>query len=371
MSAGIIYLAAGGTGGHIFPALAVAEAMNAKGYQTCLFTDKRGAALLADIKKLPVRLHVISAASPFQSGIFRRIMALTKLGMGALSCLWHIGLRPPMVMVGFGGYPSFAPLLIARLFGIPVMVHEQNAYLGRANHALATRARLIALSWPQTKNLPDGVATHITGMPVRTAFFAKRRPSCAGDKLVLSVLGGSQGATILGTLVPDALEMIDPPLRDNIKIYQQARPEQIDNLKARYRALGITASIKPFFTNMPDLLAKSDLVISRSGASSIAEIAATGRASLMLPLPSAMDDHQKANALQMEQAGGGYCLDEATISPAFLATRIMQLFEAPAELGKMAANATSLASPQAASDIADLAEGLITRRNAPNLGAVA
>ena len=105
MSAGIIYLAAGGTGGHIFPALAVAETMNAKGYQTCLFTDKRGAALLADIAKLPVRLYVISAASPFQSGIFRRIMALTKLGMGALSCLWHIGLRPPMVMIGFGGYP--------------------------------------------------------------------------------------------------------------------------------------------------------------------------------------------------------------------------------------------------------------------------
>jgi len=254
---------------------------------------------------------------------------------------------------------------------VPVMVHEQNAYLGRANHALAARARLIALSWPQTKNLPDGVATHITGMPVRTAFFAKRRPSCAGDTLVLSVLGGSQGAIILGTLVPDALEMIDPPLRDNIKIYQQARPEQIDDLKARYRALDIAASVKPFFTNMPDLLAKSDLVISRSGASSIAELAATGRASLMLPLPSAMDDHQKANALQMEQAGGGYCLDEATISPAFLATRIMQLFEAPAELGKMAANATSLASPQAASDIADLAEGLITKRNAPHLGAVA
>ena len=371
MSAGIIYLAAGGTGGHIFPALAVAEAMNAKGYQTSLFTDKRGAALLADVEKLPVHLHVISAASPFQSGIFPRIMALIKLGMGALSSLWHIGLRPPMVIIGFGGYPSFAPLLVARLFGVPVMVHEQNAYLGRANHALGAQARLIALSWPQTKNLPAGVATHITGMPVRTAFFSKQRPSCAGDKLVLSVLGGSQGATILGTLLPDALEMIDPPLRDNIKIYQQARPEQIDNLKARYHALGITASIKPFFTDMPDLLARSDLVISRSGASSIAELAATGRASLMLPLPSAMDDHQKANALQMEQAGGGYCLDEATISPAFLATRIIQLLEAPAELSKIAANATTLASPQAASDIADLAEGLITKRNAPNLGAAA
>ena len=371
MSNGIVYLAAGGTGGHIFPALAVAEAMNAKGYQTCLFTDKRGAALLADIKKLPVHLHVISAASPFQSGVLRRIVALARLGMGALTCLWHIGLRPPLAMIGFGGYPSFAPLFVARLFAVPVMVHEQNAYLGRANHAIAARARLIALSWPQTKNLPDGVETHITGMPVRTAFFAKQQPNCAREKLVLSVLGGSQGATIFATLVPDALEMIDTPLRNHIKIYQQARPEQIDNLRARYRALSITASIKPFFTNMPHLLAKSDLVISRSGASSIAELAATGRASLMLPLPSAMDEHQKANALQMEQAGGGYCLDEATISPAFLATRIMQLFEAPAKLSKMAANATGLASPQAASDIADLAEGLITKRNAPHLGAVA
>ena len=126
-----------------------------QGLSNLSVTDKRGAALLADIEKLPVRLHVISAASPFQSGIFRRIIALTKLGMGALFCLWHIGLRPPMVMIGFGGYPSFAPLLVARLFGVPVMVHEQNAYLGRANHALAARARLIALSWPQTKNLPE------------------------------------------------------------------------------------------------------------------------------------------------------------------------------------------------------------------------
>jgi len=371
MSAARIYLAAGGTGGHIFPALAVAEAMHAKGHETSLFTDKRGANLLADIENSPVRLHVISAASPFQSGLRRRIIATGKLGLGALSSLWHIGLRRPHVMIGFGGYPSFAPVLIARLFGVPVMVHEQNAYLGRANRVIATHAHLLALSWPQTKNLPDGVQTHITGMPVRNAFFAKRRPSCIGDKRVLSVLGGSQGASILGTLVPRAIAMIDTPLRNHIKIYQQARIEQINDLQAHYKKLGVCASIKPFFSDMPALLAKSDLVISRSGASSIAELAATGRASLMLPLPSAMDDHQRANAMQMEQAGGGYCLDEATVSPAFLATRIMQLFEAPEELGKMAANATGLASPHAASDIANQAEGLITKRNAPNSGVVA
>ncbi len=371
MTNGSVYLAAGGTGGHIFPALAVAEAMHVKGYQLILFTDWRGAKLLADMNKPPISLRVISAASPFQSGLLRQIIALTKLGLGTLSCLWHIGIKRPHVMIGFGGYPSFAPLLVANLFNVPVMIHEQNAFLGRANHAIASRAKILALSWPHTKNLPDGLKSHVTGMPVRTAFFVKNRLCCASEKMVLTVLGGSQGAAILGSLVPDAIAMIAPPLLSKIKIYQQARSEQIDQLKARYKDLGISVVIKPFFNNMPDLLAKSDLVISRSGASSIAELAATGRASLMLPMPIAMDDHQKANATQMEQVGGGYCLDEATVSPAFLATRIMQLFEAPEQLRKMAKNAATLASPSAANDIANLAEGLIAKRNPTHLGTVA
>ncbi len=370
MIAGAIYLAAGGTGGHIFPALAVAEAMNAKGYQSVLFTDQRGEKLLTAMETLPVSVKVISAASPFQAGLVHRFLALTKLGFGALACFWHIGIKRPKVMIGFGGYPSFAPLLVSGLFNVPIMLHEQNAFLGRANHAIAARAKLIALSWPQTKNLPHGIQTHVTGMPVRTAFFLKNRPCCNNKKLVLTVLGGSQGAGILGDLVPDAIAMIETPLRSKIRVNQQARPEQIDQLKARYKALQVSASIRPFFNNMPCLLAKSDLVISRSGASSIAELAATGRASLMLPLPSAMDDHQKANATQMEQAGGGFCLDEATVSPAFLATRVIQLFEAPDQLRTMAKNAMALASPAAANDIANLAEGLITKPKATNSGVI-
>ena len=366
-----IYLAAGGTGGHIFPALAVAEAMNAKGYRSVLFTDRRGEKLLADLEALPVKVRVISAASPFQSGLLRRMLAIIKLGLGAWSCLWQIGLKRPRVIIGFGGYTSFAPLLVSRLFNVPVMVHEQNAFLGRANHAIASHAKLLALSWPQTENLPDGVQIHVTGMPVRHAFFNNKRPCSVNDELVLTVLGGSQGAGILGKLVPDAIAMIETPLRSKVRIFQQARPEQIAELKARYKALTIRASIKPFFANMPSLLKKSDLVISRSGASSIAELAATGRASLLLPLPSAMDDHQTANATQMEQVGGGYCLDEATISPAFLATRIMQLFGEPDQLRTMGKSATALASPAAANDIANLAEGLITKANRPNLGAIA
>ena len=367
----IIHLAAGGTGGHVFPALAVAEILQKRGFDPHLLTDRRGATLLADIANLPVRVHVLGAASPFQRGPIRKTIALIKLGVGAVKAGWLTLCNRPKAVIGFGGYPSFAPLLVARLFAVPTMIHEQNAYLGRANKAIAAGARMLALSWPETKNLPVDVPTSVTGMPVRTAFFAKRSSVKKDQSLVLTVLGGSQGASVLGSLVPDALAMIDPALLSQIRIYQQARDEQMAALKTRYKALGIRATISAFFTDMPALLHKSDLVICRSGASSIAELAAIGRAALMLPLPSAMDDHQKANALQMQAAGGGFCLDEATVSPAFLATRIMQLFETPDLLRQMADKATRLASPRAAHDIAELAIGLIDQTGSQPSGAAA
>ncbi len=371
MKGAIIHLAAGGTGGHVFPALAVAEALKVKGFEPHLLTDQRGAAVLAGIENLPFKIHVLSAASPFQRGMFRRAIALGKLLFGALNACVLIGVTRPRVMIGFGGYPSFAPLFMARLFGLPTMVHEQNAYLGRANKLIATKSCLLALSWPKTTNLPDNVSVHVTGMPVRDAFFAKRHQNKDGQKLVLTVLGGSQGAEILGQLVPDALAMVEPPLRERIEICQQARPEQVGALRLRYNALGMTANISSFYKDMPTLLARSDLVICRSGASSIAELAAIGRASLMMPLPSAMDNHQRANAIQMEQVGGGYCLDETTISPAFLATQIVQMFEKTETLRTMAKNATALASPNAAHDIATLAIGLIKTRQCSVTGRIA
>ena len=200
---------------------------------------------MAEIKKLQARLQFISAVSPFLSGILLRFIVLTKLSVGALSCLRQIGVRRPMVMNDFVGNPSFRPLFDARLLSVSVMVKKQNAYLRRAPPAQAAPARLIVLTWPQSRNPPACFATHITGMPVPTAFVAKRQPTCAGDSLSLTVLGGSHGATILGTLLPDALDIIDRPLRDKIKNYQQAAPEQVDTLKARYWAIGMTASIKP------------------------------------------------------------------------------------------------------------------------------
>lgn len=371
MKGAIIHLAAGGTGGHIFPALAVAEALKVRGFEPRLLTDQRGAALLKGIENLPFKTHVLSAASPFQHSMFCRAIALGKLAFGALAACLLIGTARPRVMIGFGGYPSFAPLLVARLLRVPTMIHEQNAHLGRANKLIAAKASLLALSWPKTTNLPDNVAVHVTGMPVREAFFVKRQHHKSHQTLLLTILGGSQGAEILGRLVPEALAMVEPTMRKRIKICQQARPEQIEELQAKYTALGIAADISSFFQDMPTVLGKSDLVICRSGASSIAELAAIGRASLMIPLQSSMDDHQKANAIQMEKVGGGYCLDEATVSPAFLANQITQLFGQTENLRTMGKNATALATPNAAHDIATLAIGLIKARKLSLPGVIA
>ena len=369
-----IYLAAGGTGGHIFPALAVAETLQARGYSPHLFTDRRGAKLLGGASSLPATLHVIAAASPFQHGVIKRTLAVTKLAAGAVASLYHLLVRRPALIIGFGGYPSFAPLVAGRLLGIPILLHEQNAFLGRANHMLAKFANALALSWPQTKNLPAMRITEVTGIPVRQAFFdAAQTPYrlAATAPVNLAVLGGSQGASILASLVPDAIAMLEPPMRQRLRVNQQARPEQIDTLQHRYTDLGVIADIQSFYTDMPSLLGQSHLVICRAGASSVAELAAIGRPSLLLPLPSAMDDHQRMNALQMQDAGGGICLDETNLSAAVLATRLMQLLETPKTLSNMAKSARSLASPDAASLIAAMAENLMAVAPEKHRGAAA
>ena len=361
-----VYLAAGGTGGHIFPALAVAETLQNRGYEAHLFTDWRGANLLKGTPSLPAKIHVIAAASPFQKGIIKRTFAVAKLALGAVASLYHLLFRRPSLIIGFGGYPSFAPLLAGRLLGIPILLHEQNAFLGRANQLLAKFASALALSWPQTKNLPALGDVELTGTPVRQAFFdAAQTPYrlAATTPINIAVIGGSQGASILASLVPDAIAMLDAPLRQRLRIHQQARPEQIDDLQKRYVNLGVAAHIKTFYNDVPSLLGQSHLVICRAGASSVAELAAIGRPSLLVPLPNAMDDHQRMNALQMQDAGGGICLDEKRLSPAVLATRLMQLFETPKTLSKMAKSARSLARPDAAVLIVAMAENLLT--NAP------
>ena len=350
----LIALAAGGTGGHVFPALAVAEALHGRGVDTMLLTDRRGARLMGTTPH-----HVLPAGSPFQRGMLRRGLAMVQLAAGLALTVAMMLRRRPAAMVGFGGYPSFAPLLGARLTGVPAMLHEQNAHLGRANHLLARWCGHLALSWPGTRNLPERVTSFLSGMPVRAAFFGVKPAKAEADgKLTLMVVGGSLGAAVFAELVPEAVARLDDALRARLCITQQCRAEQRDDLVARYRDIGVEAEIRPFFDDMPARLAASHLVISRAGASSVAELAAAGRAAIMIPFAAAMDDHQTANARQLETAGGGRCVAEADLDAGSLAAIITEMLADPKTLSAMGTSGHSLAAPQAADDIAAYALSL-------------
>ena len=357
----LIALAAGGTGGHVFPALAVAELLQARGMDTLMLTDGRGARLMPDHNP-----RILPAASPFQGSMLRRLAAMVKLSAGFATALTLLLRRRPAAMIGFGGYPSFAPMLAARIAGIPSLLHEQNGVLGRANRLLARLAGHLATSWPDTRGIPTGQRMETTGMPVRQAFFDSTKIDSAdtdGADIVaipdgpirLTIIGGSLGAAVFASLVPDALARLDDAMRRRLLITQQCRAEQLDSLTARYAELGITADIRSFFDDMPKVLAASDLVISRAGASSVAELAAAGRAALLVPFAGAMDDHQSANARTCEATGGGICLAEAELSATVLSDHLSRLLDDAPRLAAMGKAARSLAMPDAAARIADYA----------------
>ena len=345
----LIALAAGGTGGHVFPALAVAEALHGAGIDTLVMTDRRGARLIP-----PSGRAILAAASPFQRGLPRRAMALLKLGVGLAQALALMLRRRPAAMVGFGGYPSFAPLLAARLTGVPALLHEQNAFLGRANNLLARWTGHLALSWPDTANLPSAVDSFVSGMPVRAAFFAiKPRPGSDDGPLSLMVVGGSLGAAVFAELVPAAVAALPDRIRSRLSVTQQCRAEQLGALTAAYAAIGVRAEIASFFDDMPARFADADLVIARAGASSVAELAAAGRPALLIPFAGAMDDHQTANARQLEVAGGGLCLAEAGLDAADLAVVMARLLGDAACRRTMGLSGRDIAAPDAAKAIAE------------------
>ena len=357
----LIALAAGGTGGHVFPALAVAEALQRDGFDTLMLTDRRGARLM------PASGHItLPAGSPFQRGLLRRMRAIGALAAGTIAALAIMIRRRPRVMIGFGGYPAFAPLLAARLLGTPSLLHEQNAFLGRANRLLARWTGNLAISWNGTANVPPAVTARTLGMPVRAAFFDspalsdkalsdKAVSDRADNRLALTVVGGSLGAGIFADIVPDAISRLDAPLRRRLTVTQQCRAEQQTALRARYADMDVSADIRPFFDDMPVILANSHLVISRAGASSVAELAAAGRPALLVPFAGAMDDHQTMNANQLASVGGGHCLAETDLTADKLAAHLSAMLQDPVRLATMGKAARSLAAASAAADIADWA----------------
>lgn len=356
-----IALAAGGTGGHLFPAEALARELIGRGVAVTLMTDSRGAKLRESVSGLDAE---IVAAGTIGAGLKGKIKGLAALTRGYFQARRLLKKMKPAAIVGFGGYPSVPSVLAARHLGIAVILHEQNALLGRANRLLAAPGVRIATSFPEVSRLPAAVGTLETGNPVRPAFSALRETSVAAPvpinghgRFHILVTGGSQGASIFSNVVPRALAQLTGPTRARISVSQQCRPEDIERVRALYEAAGIDAELATFFSDVPERLARAALVICRSGASTIAELTVVGRPAIFVPYPHAMDDHQTANAKAVVSAGAGWLMPNDAFTPASLAARIEMLLALPQNLGDAAAKARALGRPDAAAALADMVLG--------------
>jgi UDP-N-acetylglucosamine--N-acetylmuramyl-(pentapeptide) pyrophosphoryl-undecaprenol N-acetylglucosamine transferase len=354
---GLVVLAAGGTGGHMFPAEALARALLTRGGRVALVTDSRGEAFG---ERLPgVALHRIRAGR-LSGNLLRKALGLIELVLGTFEAGRHLRALAPSAVVGFGGYPSVPTMLAAARQKLPTVIHEQNAILGRANRLLASRARRIATSFAEVAGLgaADRGRVTETGNPVRPAVTALRGTPYIESRgeaaFELLVLGGSQGARILSAVIPGALAGLPEPLRRRIRLTQQARPEDLDAVRAAYAASGIAAEIRPFFEDVPARLARAHLVIARSGASTVAELTVMGRPAILVPYRYAADDHQTANARALEAAGAAWLMSEAAFTAQALSKRLAALMEDPERLATAARAAHGLGRPDAADRLADL-----------------
>jgi UDP-N-acetylglucosamine--N-acetylmuramyl-(pentapeptide) pyrophosphoryl-undecaprenol N-acetylglucosamine transferase len=355
MTGRLVILASGGTGGHMFPAEALASALLARGHRVALVTDRRGQAF-AD--RLPeVALHRIPAGR-LDKGLIDKALGVAEMILGTFAAGRVLGRLQPAVAVGFGGYPSAPTMLAAAPRRIATVLHEQNALVGRANRLLAPRATRIATSFPQVEGLkaPDAARVVFTGNPVRPEI-AKLRdlpyPAPTGA-INLLVTGGSQGARILSAVIPDAMARLPAALKSRIALMQQARPEDLDSVRDAHRRSGIAAEVAPFFHDLPERLGRAHLVIARAGASTVAELCVAGRPAILVPFAAAADDHQTVNARALGNAGAAWVMPEREFTPAALATRLEALIAAPAGLIDAAAAARGLGTPDAAARLADL-----------------
>ncbi len=353
-----IALAAGGTGGHIFPAEALARALIGKGCKVTLMTDQRGQGFSA----LPeVELVRLSGSAVLGRSAVQKIFALGGLLRGAQQARGPLRRSGARAVVGFGGFASVPPVWAARSLGLPILLHEQNAVLGRANRLLAGSAAVLATAFPEIRAVKARDRTRIrqVGNPVRDAVAALRETGYPAidpsGRLSLLVTGGSQGAKAFDVLVPDALALLPEALRQRLSLVQQVREADRDALADRYRDLGITATLAPFFKDLPQHLAAAHLLIGRAGASTIFELAMAGRPGLLIPYPHAADDHQRVNAEAFAAAGGGWVLAEAGLMPSLLAEQLEMLFQAPEQLQRAADMARAFAAPDAADRLAKLA----------------
>lgn len=359
----LIVLAAGGTGGHVFPAEALASELLARNYRLALVTDRRGQAYGGTLGALET--HRISAGGIAGRGIGGRVRGLAELALGSVQAYSLLGRLKPDAVIGFGGYASVPTVAAASFAGIPTAIHEQNAVLGRANRLLAPRVSRVATSYAAVSHMDEDAAAKVvhTGMPIRPAVAALRGrdyPTLDSDGPIrLLVLGGSQGARVLSEVVPDALKRLPDVLRSRIEISQQCRPEDIGMVTEAFSGSGIKASLDSFFRDVPERMAAAHLVIARSGASTVAELTALGRPAILVPYPHAIDDHQTANAHAVDDVGGAWLMPQQAFTPEALAARLEALVATPASLVKAAACSAAAGRPDAAQRLADLVAALL------------
>jgi UDP-N-acetylglucosamine--N-acetylmuramyl-(pentapeptide) pyrophosphoryl-undecaprenol N-acetylglucosamine transferase len=354
-------LAAGGTGGHLIPAFALATELERRGHHVALITDERGAAIPG--KPSGLTAHVLPAGRLQGRNPLSWVSGLRAIWQGRAMALRLFESFEPSAVVGFGGYPALPAMMAARSAGVPSVIHEQNAVLGRVNRLLEGRVDAIATACRQVDRLDARHAGKVTlvGNPVRNEVLALRDrpfpPFNDDSPLRILVTGGSQGARVLSEVVPDGLAMLPLALRSRLQVTQQCRPEDIEAVRKRYADHEIPAELGTYFEDMASRLADTHLFIGRAGASTIAELTAVGRPAILIPLPIATDDHQAANTREIVAAGGARSIRQERFTAAELAKQIQAMAQHPETLGNAAHAAWNCGYPNAASDLADLVEG--------------
>jgi UDP-N-acetylglucosamine--N-acetylmuramyl-(pentapeptide) pyrophosphoryl-undecaprenol N-acetylglucosamine transferase len=362
-SENLIVLAAGGTGGHVFPAEALAVELTRRGYRLSLITDRRGDAYGDTLGNLET--HRIRAGGIAGKNFTALLRSGPELAIGTLQSRSLLKALKPMAVVGFGGYASVPTMLAASFGSYNTIIHEQNAVLGRANRLLAGRVKRIATSFKSVRLVPKSVSCKVvhTGMPVRPDVAAIRDipyPELNDNCVIrMLVLGGSQGASILSEVIPEAIARLDADLRSRLFISQQCRLEDLDSTRTAYQRLAVNAELGTFFNDMPKRYACSHLLVSRAGASTVSEAMTVGRPTILVPYPHAIDDHQTFNAHALDEAGGGWLMSQEAFTPNDLAERLGSLLTVPRILKRAAECARSSGQPDAAVKLADAVCDLI------------
>lgn len=365
MAKGVILLAAGGTGGHLFPAEALGHELTLRGWKVHLATDDRAERFAGHFPA--VAIHPVQSATLGSKNPVAMVRSLWRIWQGVRQASRLIGSIKPAAVVGFGGYPTLPPLYAATRRKVPTLIHEQNAVMGRANRALAGRVDAIAGGFLPADASAAGAKTVTTGNPVRPQVLEAAKtpyaPSAGDDPFRLLVFGGSQGAQFFSDVMPAAVRLMPERLRKRLVITQQGRADDVARVKAAYSELGIDAQVLPFFNDMAARMAAAHLVLSRSGASTVSEIGVIGRPALLVPYPYALDHDQAANAASLAGAGGAEVHQQSTLTPENVARMIGAMMDSPDRLAAMAAAARSAGKPNAARLLADLTEAIASNKS--------